>query len=494
MNSTESPWTQFAKSANNALLAPVTILANTGLAAVHAAIGGAAKVSEVATRAAVAGRLPMAEAAEDITSSFTDHLAQGSRQGIERAVDNICQAIDGNPNGSANRLLARTLLDDSARTAVLPVSAVASATIGRAWFKSALELMSRGLDTLSAEGVLPDPITQKLAAQLRAGMIECAFGGPLGAITRDFSGMAGGLVALLLGDTTRLAGGAQAFRGSMQYVYEKKLQGEVQPESDFPIKEKLVEHATAVIERYPEKWVEALKREDLWDIATAYLRNPVAANTLILRYPRATYQVLTGVMVFVGLHGFFQVEDSYSYSLCELAIIDSRLADEEKDWALERLRKTAPKSSVGYEYYIPLLVPFDGEVKDKAYRRDAAGEIIDDRGSSPSVFPKRSIELAQALTSELVSLRALLWLYGDEQTAREKNQRETTRKFGPGPARRIEENPRFPLTLEEIGELSSGRRTPQEVDGILDDVLRDRGLLTIADAVRRGAFVPGELL
>ncbi len=494
MKRAESGWTAFARKTNNTLLAPVVGFANAGLAVANAAVGGAAKAAEAVVSLAGVSRLPGGEAAEDFTRSFTDHLVEGSRRGIERAADNVREAFSSEPERSANRLLARTLLDELARTATLPLTAAASATIGRDWFRSLLEALSRGLDPLSWEGVLPDPITQKIAARLRAAMVECAFGGPFGAVMRDFSGMAGGLGALLLGDTTRLAEGAESFRGSMQYVYEKKLQGEVQPDSDFPLKEQLADHASAVIERYPEKWVEALKDEDFWEIAGAYLRNPVAANTLVLRYPRATYQVLSGVMVFVGLQGFFQVEDCYSYALAELAIMESRLANEDKDWALDQLRQTAPKSIVGYEYYIPLLVPFDGGVEDKAYRRNAAGEIIDDRGSAPSVFPRRSIELAQAMTSELVGLRTLLWLYGDEQTAREKNFKETARKFGPGPARRIEDDPRFPLTREEVDELSSGPRTQEAVNEILDHVLRDRGLLTVADGVRRGAFVPGERL
>ncbi len=487
-------WTEIVRKTNNVLLAPVIGLANAGLATAHVAVGGAARAAETTASVARASGFPRGEAVEDLTRRFTDPLIEGSRQGVERAAGNVREAFSGDLETSANRLLARTLVDDVARAAALPASAVASATIGHAWFQSLLEALSRGLDPLSWEGVLPDPITQKLAARLRAGMVECALGGPFGAITRDFSGMAGGLGALLLGDTTRLAEGAESFRDSMRYVYEKKLQGEVQPESDFPIKEQLAAHASAVIEKYPEKWVEALKDEDYVRIADAYLRNPVAANTLLLRYPRATYQVMTGVMVFVGLQGFFQVEDAFSYALAELAIMDSRLPDGDKDWAHDQLRMTASKSIVGYEYYIPLLVPFDGGVEDKAYRRDAAGEIIDDRGSAPSVFPKRSIELAQAMIGELIGLRALLWLYGDEEAAREKNYEETARKFGPGPARRIEDDPRFPLTREEVDELSSGRRTREEVDEILDDVLRDRGLLTIADAVRRGAFVPGELL
>jgi len=307
--------------------------------------------------------------------------------------------------------------------------------------------------------------------------------------------MVGGLVALFLGDPSRLAKGAQYFRSSMEYVYEKKLHGEVQPKSDFPLRVALVEHATQIVERFPQRFVEALERGAPWEIVSTYFRYMGDVNTLILRYPLATYNVLAGVSVFVFVNGYTQVEDSYSYALCELAIMESRLSNEEKDWAHGQLRGTAPKSIVGYEYYIPLLVPFDGTMKDKAYRRNPAGEIIDDHTAAPSVFPKRSIELAQAINSEITSLRAFLWLYRDEKMAREKNLQETTRKFGPGPAQRIADHPLFPLTPQEVAELTrSGPRTQEEIDDILDWVMRDRGILAIAEGVKRGAFLPGELL
>jgi hypothetical protein len=281
----------------------------------------------------------------------------------------------------------------------------------------------------------------------------------------------------------------------MEYVYEKKLHGEVQPRSDFPLREALVEHATQVVERYPWRFVEALERGNLWEIVSTYLRYMGDVNTLILRYPFATYNVLAGVSVFVFVDGYTQVEDAYSYALSELAIMESSLSNEDKDWAHEQLRGTAPKSIVGYEYYIPLLVPFDGTVKDKSYRRNAAGEIINDHTTSPSVFPKRSIELAQAMHSEITCLRAFLWLYRDEEVARQKNLQETTRKFGPESAQRIAEHPLFPLTPEEVAAFTrSGPRTQEEIDATLDWVMRDRGLLAIADGMQRGAFVPGELL
>ncbi len=354
----------------------------------------------------------------------------------------------------------------------------------RSWGGGAFALLSRIMDPISVEGVLPDPAARKIAAGFRSAMIAGAFGGPFGAVRRDFTGIVGGLAALLIGRTKLLGKGARWFHGSMQYVYEKKLEGKVQPESDFPLKKRLAEHATAVVERFPEPWAEALERGGLRESFGAYRRHAGAANSLIFRYPLATYHVLTGVAVFVG-KGLLQVEDAPGYTLCELAIMDSRLADVDKDRAHEQLRATAPNPIVGYEYYIPLLVPFGGGPEDRADRRNAAGEVIGHHSSSPSVFPERSIELAQAVIAELIGLRSMLWLYGDEAKAREKNRRETARKFGPDPARRIEEHPQYPLAPEEVGELAPATRAPAEVDAILDGLLRDRGLEAVAGAIQR---------
>ncbi len=267
------------------------------------------------------------------------------------------------------------------------------------------------------------------------------------------------------------------------------------PRAIFPLKVQLVDNATRVVERFPERWVKALDKGDFWEIVRTYFQHFTDVNTLIFRYPRATYHVITGVSVFVFVQGYTQVGDAYNYALCELAIFDSKLSSEEKEFAHEQLRGTAPKSVVGYEYYIPLLVPFDGDVEDKAYRRDWAGEIMNDHTTCPSVFPQRSINLAQSMHSELTCLRSFLWLYGDEKTAQKKNYEMTKHKFGPAAADRIKKDPNFPLKQKEIEALTpDGKRTKKEVDEILLGLLRERGLLALADGIERGAFVPGEEL
>jgi len=488
---------------SDALLAPFIFALNAGLAAVNATLGGAAAAADLAARAVGASRLPWAGAAADIGKSAAAAVLEESRKGLERAAANARHAPAGSGEGSANQRLADTLLDGATSAAFsLPLSAARAALSAAnghedlrqaAW--TAQRLLSGVVDLWARAGVLPDPIARVLSARVRLAMVQAFFGGPFVAVSRDFNGMVGGLAALLLGDPSRLAIGARHFRGSMEYVYDKKLHGQVQPASDFPFREALAAYAAQVVERFPYRFVEALDGGDLLAIAGAYWRHMGDVNTLILSYPLATYQVLLGSSTFVFLGCFLDVDAAYRYALCELAIMESRLSNEDKDWAHdELLRKTAPKTIVGFDYYIPVLVAFEGTERDRDYRRNAAGEIINDRCASPSIFPRSSIELAQSIHSELASLPALLWLYGDERAAREKNFQETTRKFGPGPARRIAQRPLFPLAPEEIAALTrAGPRTRQEIDRTLDRLLRENGVPVLADGIQRGAFLPGKL-
>jgi len=164
--------------------------------------------------------------------------------------------------------------------------------------------------------------------------------------------------------------------------------------------------------------------------------------------------------------------------------MESGLTNAAKDAALTELRKTAPRTTIEYQYYVPLLVPFDGGVHDKVSRRNAAGEAIDNHSVIPSVFTQLAIQIAQSLISEVTALRSFLWLYGDERLARQKNEGETARKCGPGVAQRIAAQPRYPLRQEDIDELiGSGPRPAAHVAAILDALLRERGLQNIANRI-----------
>jgi hypothetical protein len=127
-------------------------------------------------------------------------------------------------------------------------------------------------------------------------------------------------------------------------------------------------------------------------------------------------------------------------------------------------------------------------VQDKVYCRNASGEIIDTHSVIRSVFKKIAMHIAQSLCSEVISLRSFLWLYGDEQVAREKNDRETARKYGPEVAQRIAEHARYPLRSEQVAELiPAGPRAPAAVAAILEGLLRERGLHDVADRITAGS-------
>ena len=74
--------------------------------------------------------------------------------------------------------------------------------------------------------------------------------------------------------------------------------------------------------------------------------------------------------------------------------------------------------------------------------------------------------------------------YSDVLRAREVSERETARKFGPAVAARIGAEPRYPLEKWEVDALTAGGPRPEvDVDAILEDALRSRGLGAIADRV-----------
>jgi len=325
------------------------------------------------------------------------------------------------------------------------------------------------------------------AARSRFGFYDMTTNGPVEAVARDAGGVIGGLLALALGDTDWLAQGLKRFYVSAEYVHEKVEHGEVGPHTDIPISVSLGQYGTTIIEKFPEAFVQALESGDLLGVIRAYLKEPGKVTTLFALYPTFTFKVLYDVTIFMG-KALLDGPDAQKYALCELAIMESRLTNDEKDAALVELRKTAPRTIIEYEYYVPLLVPFGGTVQDKAYRRNAAGEIIENHTTVPSVFKQIGMDIAQSLCSEVISLRSFLWLYGEQQVAREKNDRETARKYGPDVAQRIAEHPRYPLRPEQVAELiPAGSRAPAAVAAILEGLLRERGLHDIADRITAGA-------
>lgn len=343
---------------------------------------------------------------------------------------------------------------------------------------------------MSRPGVIPGKVGEDVAAWSRWGFYIMPTNGPIEAMNRDVRGIVGGLLALAVGKPALLARGLRGYRISAEYVHEKVLHGEVGPGSDIPILISLGRFGTQIVETFPEAFVQALESGDRRAIARAYFAQPGRVTKWFALYPIFSSLVLCSVGTFMW-KALRDGPDAQRYALCQLAIMESALTCEEKDAALAELRKTAPKTIVQYEYYVPLLVPVGGTAQDKVHRRNAAGAIIDNHSVIPSVFNQQAMHIAQSLCCEMISYRSFLWLYGDEQAAREKHDRETSRKFGPEVARRIAEHPRFPLQPEHIVELTqSGPRSPEEVAKILDGLLRERGLDAVADAMMRAPQQP----
>ena len=490
-----STLSRLTAAANDAFLAPLIALPNLGLAAVNAAVGGTARLAEAAAKAGSdAGLGVVAEAAEDFSRRLADRAVDAARTSTEMASDAVGRLVGKGGELSANTLLARTLLERTTATGALPLAAAVDAFRASRRIEAVRDAgdgvwqqFSQLLDPLSKKGVLPGKIGAKTAAELRFGFYFMTTQGPLGAVAQDVSGITGGGLALALGDLDWLAQALPRYRRSMEYVHDKAVHGEVQPESDFPLSAGLAESATATVESFPDDLAEALASGEAREALRALVEKPSEIATLLGNYPGVEFRVVSNALAFT-LEAYFEAADAERYSLCELAILQSALSDEEKDGCLAQLRETAPNTTVQFEYYVPLLVPKGGGPEDQAFRRTAGGEIIDTGAVAESVFEPRAIERAQAIASELLSYRPFLWLYRDEARAREKNRTETIRKFGPEVARRIEEAPLYPLTAAEVAELTAGGPRPAaEVNRILLEQLHRRGLGEIADRLEERA-------
>ena len=491
----ESPmFSRLTNTVNDALLAPLIALPNIGLAAINATVGGTARLAESAARVASGTSLgTLAEAAEDLSKRVADRALDAAKESTEMATDAVAKIIGGGGDESANTLLARTLLERTTATGALPLAAAVDAVRAarkiealRGAGEGIWELFSRLIDPLSKKGVLPGEIGAKTAAEARFGFFYMTTQGPLEAVAQDIRGITGGGMALALGDFDWLAEALPRYRRSMEYVHDKAEHDEVQPESDFPIGESLAESATSTVEDFPDELTEALETDDAMEVLTSLFKQPGEIATLLFNYPNVEFRVVFDVLKFT-LEAYFEAADAERYSLCELAIMESSLSNEEKDECFEELRETAPNTTIEFEYYVPLLVPKDGKPEDRVFRRTAGGEIIDHGAVAESVFEPRAIDRAQAICSELLSYRPFLWLYRDEKLARQKNRSETVRKFGAEAAQRIEDEPLYPLTDEEVAELTEGGPRPKaELNRILVEQFRERDLDQVADRVEKG--------
>ena len=419
-----STFSRLTTTANDAFLAPLIALPNLGLAAINATVGGSARLAESAARAASdAGLGAFAEAVEDVSRRVADRALDAARESSGMVTEAVGKLVGSGGERSANTLLARTLLERTTATGAQPLAAAVDAVraarkieVLRDAGEGAWESFSRLIDPLSKGGVLPGEIGASTAAEVRFGFYYMTTQGPLEAVAQDVRGIAGGGLALALGDFDWLAKALPRYRRSMDYVYDKAQHDEVQPASDFPLSAALAESATSTVESFPEDLIEALGSGDALEVLRAMFKQPREIATLLVNYPNVEFRVVYDVLVFT-LEAYLEAADAERYSLCELAIMESALSDETKDDCLEQLRETAPNTTIQFEYYVPLLVPKDGAAEDRAFRRTAGGEIIDLGAIAESVFEPRAIERAQAICSELLSYRPFLWLYGDEKLA-----------------------------------------------------------------------------
>lgn len=490
-------WSEIWRDTNNTLLAPFVALPSLGLAATNATVGATARLAEQAVRATGDTFGTTGKLARRVSERIADQTFDRARTSIDNAADAIRNASGRPTDRNSNQLLSATVLDQMTATAALPLTTGWEAALAARDVPAVKDgvydfwiALSRFLDTRSSHGVLTGRQRSDTDSLIRFGFFYMTTQGPLQAVARDFRGIVGGVLALGMGDFKWLADAAKDYWVSMEYVYDKWLADETQPESDFPIGPVLAEDSKEIIKRFPRPFIEALESEDPERVLKALFDDSGEILTLLTLYPSTAFRVVYDVAKFV-VKAWLEVSDSLDYALCELAIVETgTVTGEHKEIAMERLRKTAGNATIEFEYYVPLLVPFGGTPADQAHRTNVCGEKIDHYTIAQSVFRPSAIERAQAITSEVIQLRAFLWLYRDEEVAREKSFQETARKFGPEAAERIRDNPLYPLTDEEISDLTAGAsegrgepRSAGEIKEIFYNVLRRRGLLYVSDRV-----------
>lgn len=493
------------RRANGMLLAPFVVFPNLGLAAVNAMVGTTARLAERAVQATEGAFGTSGELAEKVSRRVAERTlgaAKSSMDFVLQATRNAARGMSGEVTGpGSNHLLSQTLIDKTTATAALPLLAGWDALLAIGDVKAVREAihelwvdLSLLLDSGSVHGVMSGRQRAKTDSKIRFGFYYMATEGPLGAVWKDFHGIVGGVLALGLGDFQWLDQGARHYWRSMEYVYDKWLAGETQPKSDFPISALLAWEARQIIQRFPWPFIFALRSGDPLRILRMLRDDAGEIANLLIFYPFTAFQVTYDVLIFV-FKAWLQVADALDYALCELAIAESGISDADKDFAMERLRKTAGNATIEFQYYAPLLVPRDGTAAEQAYSTSFTGKRIDVHAIASSVFDESAIQRAQELEAEVIQLRAFLWLYRDEATARRKSYQETVRKFGQAAADRIEQALRdgtalYPLSPRDVAELTrlpdgsqGGPRTPGEIQEIFYNRLHTRGLLYVAELI-----------
>jgi hypothetical protein len=452
-------------------------------------VGGVAWVLERIARIVGPVKWPTTAVVINATSRLRRRAADGASASIQ-LMNAAFDAVVGKTNAMRpGELLSGTLLAGLTRAIAWPAfalfdisSAVVATSPPPALVSSIGLLLSRALTPWSLPGIIPGAVGRLATARTRRGFFVAFMTGAT-AVVLNFEGMCGGVLALLLGDPVWFADGLERHRGYASYVYEKDVHGELEPGSGFPMTKQLVALADPIVNRFPAEFVRTLRQEGWWAGFHAYRREPSSVNRMLVSYWTFTARMMWDVAKYFGT-GLLDAPSAQNVALCEMAIATSGMSVDEKEAALFEVRKTAPNAIIEFEHYVSLLVPCDGTVADKVFRRTCGGEIIDTLTVVPSVCDKHAILVAQSTNAEVYSLRAFLWLFRDEARAVEINTRETARKFGPDTAARIAADPLYPLTADEVAALTQeGPRPPEAIAAILTDQLRARGLGSIADRI-----------
>ncbi len=477
------------RRAGAVILAPAVILVNGGFAAVHALVGGLA--GGLGAGAILLHRLGLGPAAAVVDwMRRVTATARDDRSAATALVASAWAAVAGGPGPVPPRQwLSGTVLGGTARLLCAPLAAayaLGAALIStqptERWAAAVGRRASRLIRGLCAPGVLEGAVGDLAVARTQFAFFVMLESGSR-TILLNFQGMCGGMLALLLGDPDWLAEGMHRLRGAADYVHEKERNGELGPRSRMPFSRAMVQSAAGVLEAYPAEVVRVMRTRGFAEGARAYWRDRARVNRMLALYFVFTGYTLRDVSWFFT-RGLFDAPDAQRLTLCELAVIGSALPDEEKDAGLLDVQATAPSAIVEFEHYVGLVLPWDGTLADKAIRRSASGGPLDTGTVVPSILDRHAVHVAQSTNAEAYALRTFLWLYRDETRARDTGRRETARKFGPAVAARIDAKPLYPLEPWEVDALTAGGPRPRaEIDAILLDALRRRGLAAIADRI-----------
>lgn len=477
------------RSLGAVIVVPVVVPLNVVLIVAH---GGAWILATLLTRIA-SGLVRIGLAPCSALRAWGARTAERASTNVTRCVTlvaSLASALAGRRGVVPPRqLLSHSLLGGLTRALLAPMflvvdfaGALCTTSPTREWLTPLGVWVSGAIVRRPNGGVLPGRVGAMAIARTHLGFFHMVWSATP-AVMNNNQGIVGGLVALLLGDSDWLGDALWQMREYADYVHEKEREGELGPRSNMPFGRPMVETTGAIVAGYPAATVEAIRTRGFLDGLRAWWRDRAAVNRYLRLYIPFTTSMMADVQTFFS-RGLLDAADAQTVTLCEWAVMSSGLPDDQKDAALLDVQAAASASIVEFEHYVGLVLPFDGALDEKAIRRSASGALLDTHTVVPSILDRHAVHVAQSTNAEAYALRTFLWLYRDEAVARAVNHRETERKFGPEVARRIAQSPRYPLESWETETLTAGgRRAADEVDRVLLEALRGRGLGDWAERV-----------